>query len=712
MDGFHRLDGALALRRRAAGRRSPPPRARRSTSTAPATIADRYRAVDDAFRVVPARAALRAEGQLDAGHCAAAAQPWQRRRRELRRRDRRGAARRVHSAEQIVFTGVGKTPAELEQAIDLGVKTINAESEGELERIDAIARERGRRGRASRCASTPTSTRAATRTSRPGLKANKFGIADRRRPRHLPPHAAARPGLEIVGLHSHVGSQITDLDPLQRAAAEAIVALANELRDDGIAIEHLDLGGGLGISYDGTPAPTADEYAAAAAADRQGLRPADHPRAGPQHRRPGGRAAVARRRREGSAGREAVRDSGRGDDGADPADAVRRLPPHRARASRSSGPRSSATSSGRCARRSDTLGKDRRLARPPARRSVRRPRRRRLRRGDGLELQPPHDAGRGARRWIGKWSVIRRRQTIDDLLALESLTPSRADSPDRLRRPRPERQADASRRRCRRSCSRAAASAGSLSFPDYETPIGAEISKALHGERDYGPDVMQLLYVANRTRSEPRSSGLARRRARSSCAIATWRPASPTARRRGSMPRGCRDIQRFLPQPDLTILLDIAPETAVQRKAAGRDRYERDLALLSRVRESYRRQAAQRRLAATLNGERPRDAVSRGRGQRSRETTRAAVSARTSRAPARRSTRAHASSVAPVVLTSSTRTTTVPVDVGAAVASANASLTLACRSAAGRSVCEGVARDGAAVRPRQGQARWRASSSA
>jgi dTMP kinase len=68
-------------------------------------------------------------------------------------------------------------------------------------------------------------------------------------------------------------------------------------------------------------------------------------------------------------------------------------------------------------------------------------------------------------------------------------------------------------------------------------------------------------------------------------------------------------IQRYLPAPDLTILLDIAPETAAGRKAAGRDRYERDLALLSRVRDSYRRQAAAAAGWLRLDGERPRDAV-------------------------------------------------------------------------------------------------------
>ena len=69
------------------------------------------------------------------------------------------------------------------------------------------------------------------------------------------------------------------------------------------------------------------------------------------------------------------------------------------------------------------------------------------------------------------------------------------------------------------------------------------------------------------------------------------------------------EIQRFLPQPDLTILLDIAPETAVRRKASNRDRYERDLALLSRVRDSYRRQAEEGRWLR-LDGERPRPDVS------------------------------------------------------------------------------------------------------
>ena len=93
-------------------------------------------------------------------------------------------------------------------------------------------------------------------------------------------------------------------------------------------------------------------------------------------------------------------------------------------------------------------------------------------------------------------------------------------------------------------------------------------------------------------------------------------------------------MQRFLPPPVLTILLDIAPETAVQRKAVDRDRYERDLALQQRVRESYRRQAAASRRWVALDGERAKDDVAADVFSAVPVTTRAAVSARTSRTPA------------------------------------------------------------------------------
>jgi diaminopimelate decarboxylase len=161
---------------------------------------------------------------------------------------------------QIVFTGVGKTQAELVQAIDLGVKTINAESAGELERIAAIGRDRQSRVRVALRINPDIDARSHPHIST-GLKSNKFGIAIGE-VRMICRQFVGHEGLAIVGLHIHVGSQITDLEPLTRAA-RSVSTLARELRDDGVGIEHLDLGGGLGISYDGTPVPSARDYAEA-----------------------------------------------------------------------------------------------------------------------------------------------------------------------------------------------------------------------------------------------------------------------------------------------------------------------------------------------------------------------------------------------------------------------------------------------------------------
>lgn len=146
-----------------------------------------------------------------------------------------------------------------------------------------------------------------------------------------------------------------------------------------------------------------------------------------------------------------------------------------------------------------------------------------------------------------------------------------------------------------------------LDFPSYETRIGQEIEAGLHGERDYGPDTMQLLYVANRYEKKPQIQS---ELARGTIVISDRYLASSIAYGEAFGLDGAwlRDVQTYLPPPDLTILLDIAPETAAGRKTTNRDKYERDLALLSRVRESYRRQAE----AAgwlRLDGERPKDAV-------------------------------------------------------------------------------------------------------
>jgi dTMP kinase len=146
-----------------------------------------------------------------------------------------------------------------------------------------------------------------------------------------------------------------------------------------------------------------------------------------------------------------------------------------------------------------------------------------------------------------------------------------------------------------------------VSFPDYGTSIGEEIARALQGERDYGPDVMQLLYVANRYERKPDllrwiEGGLVLVCDRYTASSIAYGEAF------GLDPAWLTEMQKFLPPAHLTILLDIAPETASKRKSLDRDRYERDLALQSRVRESYLRQAA----AASwlvVDGEGSKDAI-------------------------------------------------------------------------------------------------------
>ena len=130
-----------------------------------------------------------------------------------------------------------------------------------------------------------------------------------------------------------------------------------------------------------------------------------------------------------------------------------------------------------------------------------------------------------------------------------------------------------------------------LSFPSYDTHIGAEIGRALKGERDYAADTMQLLYVANRFEWKPE---IERELAEGTVVVCDRYLASSVAYGEAFGLDGAwlSEIQRYLPQPDLTVLLDIEPQVSASRKTADRDKYERDLALLARVRESYLRQAS------------------------------------------------------------------------------------------------------------------------
>ena len=378
-----------------------------------AAIAGRYRAIDDAFASYPhsLHYALKANSTLAIA-------------RLLRGL---GAGADANSGgeidvalragfipAEIVFTGVGKTQAELIQAIELGVMSINAESTGEIERIDALATARQTRARVALRVNPDIDAKSHPHIST-GLKTNKFGVP-MTEVTNICRRFARAAGVEIVGLHIHVGSQITELEPL-RKASEAIVAMARELRSSGVAIDHVDLGGGLGISYDGSPVPTASDYAQALlpAVRDSGLKLVLEPgrnviapagvllsRVIDVKEQPGGALFVIL-----DAGMtELIRPMLYG--------AFHRIE-HVEDVQR---PETVCDVVGPLCESSDTLGKNRTLARPAV--------------GDLMAIRDTGAYGAVMasnynRRLMpaevlvseGRWTVIRRRQTIDDLLALE-----------------------------------------------------------------------------------------------------------------------------------------------------------------------------------------------------------------------------------------------------------------------------------------------------
>jgi dTMP kinase len=147
-----------------------------------------------------------------------------------------------------------------------------------------------------------------------------------------------------------------------------------------------------------------------------------------------------------------------------------------------------------------------------------------------------------------------------------------------------------------------------LTFPEYTTAIGAEIGRALQGERDYQPDTLQLLYIANRFEFRPRITSWLEA---GTMVVCDRYLASSIAygEAQGVNVHWLTDIQKLLPQPSLTILLDMLPDVSLTRKKADRDKFERDMPLLGRVRESYLRQSQQPEWIR-LEGERDKDAVS------------------------------------------------------------------------------------------------------
>ena len=173
-----------------------------------------------------------------------------------------GEARRAVAAgippARIVFSGVGKTEAELAYALDTGIGQVNIESERDLELLSRLATARGLRMpiaiRVNPDVDALTHAKIST-----GKAENKFGIDINEAPRVFA-RAVALPGVEPVSVALHIGSQLTDFAPYEQAFGR-VAELVRALRDAGIPIRHLDLGGGIGVPYRGGTGPDVAEYA-------------------------------------------------------------------------------------------------------------------------------------------------------------------------------------------------------------------------------------------------------------------------------------------------------------------------------------------------------------------------------------------------------------------------------------------------------------------
>jgi diaminopimelate decarboxylase len=162
-------------------------------------------------------------------------------------------------ASKIVYAGVGKTASEIRMAIKAGILMLNVESQEELLAIDAIARSMKRRAPVS-IRINPDIDAGTHPYITTGLKKYKFGIP-RESALDLYRDASSLKGIEVVGVQKHIGSQITEIAPFADSL-ERILGLVDELRARGIALRYVDIGGGLGISYDGRKAPEPNDLAA------------------------------------------------------------------------------------------------------------------------------------------------------------------------------------------------------------------------------------------------------------------------------------------------------------------------------------------------------------------------------------------------------------------------------------------------------------------
>lgn len=160
-------------------------------------------------------------------------------------------------ARDVVFSGVGKSADEMRVALEAGVKCFNVESIPELDRLNAVAASLGKRAPVSLRVNPDVDPKTHPYIST-GLKANKFGIAfDDARATYRA--AAALPNLEVVGIDCHIGSQITELSPYLDAI-DKLLDLVERIEADGVQIHHVDVGGGLGITYDDETPPDIGAY--------------------------------------------------------------------------------------------------------------------------------------------------------------------------------------------------------------------------------------------------------------------------------------------------------------------------------------------------------------------------------------------------------------------------------------------------------------------
>ena len=379
-----------------------------------ALLRERYRAIEEAFGGYPhaIHYALKANSTLaiarllrELGSAADANSIW----------EIEVARRAGFPASDIVFTGVGKSPAELECAVSLGVKAVNIESAGELARAEAIAARLGKIARVAVRVNPDIDAKSHPHIST-GLKINKFGLP-LDQATALFNTLRTRPALKLVAVHLHVGSQITSLEPLRHSAAAAS-ELSAALLAEGFPLEYVDVGGGLGIAYDERRPPAIAEYISAVVAEVSRTKLPIVVEPGRAVAGPAGVlvARVTDLKPRGSDGEFAIIDAGM-TELIRPAlyNAYHRIEPVAAREA----DERLYEIAGPVCESSDVVGRDRRLPR--------------LEVGDLVAVR---DVGAyGAvmasnynRRPLppealvdaGSWRVIRRRQTIDDQLSLES----------------------------------------------------------------------------------------------------------------------------------------------------------------------------------------------------------------------------------------------------------------------------------------------------